>query len=105
ANFTNAQEAEIKGADGDFLLIPMPNVNPGLVITGGVSYLDAIYSKFTNGRGFDDATGLGFGNGGASLPARDLSGNMIPRVPKWSYQAGISQRFDFDNGNADEIGA
>ncbi|MGQ0619342.1 MAG: TonB-dependent receptor [Panacagrimonas sp.] len=105
ANFTNAGEAEIKGADGDFLWTPMPNLNPGLVITGGVSYLDAIYSEFVNGRGYDDATGLGFGNGGASLPERDLSGKRIPRVPKWSYQAGINQRITLASGNAVEIGA
>jgi iron complex outermembrane receptor protein len=105
ANFTNAGEAEIKGADGDFLLIPLAAWNPGLVITGGVSYLDAIYTDFKNGRGYDDLTGLGFGNGGASLPVRDLSGNRIPRVPKWSYQLGFNQRISLDNGNAIEIGA
>ncbi|MGQ0698423.1 MAG: TonB-dependent receptor domain-containing protein [Panacagrimonas sp.] len=104
ANFTNAGEAEIKGADGDFLLIPMPSLNPGLVITGGVSYLDAIYTEFENGRGYDDVTGIGFGNGGASLPPRDLSGKRIPRVPEWSYQAAINQRITLDSGNAFEIG-
>ena len=105
ANFTNAQEAEIKGVDGDVLVIPFPSWNPGLVVTAGLSYLDAIYSEFTNGRGYDDATGLGFGNGGASLPPRDLSGKRIPRVPEWSYQWSINQRIDLANGNAIEIGA
>ncbi len=105
ANFTNAGEAEIRGADGDFLLIPMPKWNPGLVVTGGFSYLDAIYTEFKNGRGYDDVTGLGFGNGGANLPARDLSGKRIPRVPRWSYQGGINQRIDLDDGNAVEFGA
>ncbi|HKY90562.1 MAG TPA: TonB-dependent receptor [Nevskiaceae bacterium] len=105
ANFTNAQHARIKGFDGDFLAIPMPQWNPGLVLTGGFSYIDAIYDEFTNGRGYDDATGLGFGNGGANLPARDLSGYRIPRVPKWSYQGGFNQRLNLDGNHALELGA
>lgn len=105
ANFTNAQRARIKGFDGDFLLVPLPTWNSGLVFTGGFSYLDAIYTKFVNGRGYDDETGLGFGNGGGSLEARDLSGKRIPRVPKWSYQAGINQRIDFSANHSLEIGA
>ena len=104
ANFINAGKAVIKGADGDFLIIPLQERDPGLVVTGGFSYLDAIYTSFVNGRGYDDATGLGFGDGGASLPARDLSGKRIPRVPRWSYQSGISQRIDFNDNHSVEIG-
>ncbi len=106
ANFTNAGEAVIKGVDGDFLLLPMPNMNPGLALTGGFSYLDAIYTSFVNGRGFDDETGLGFGGGLANTPARDLSGNRIPRVPEWSWTLGINQRIDGNSGrHALEMGA
>ena len=105
ANFTNAEEAEIKGIDGDFLLIPLPEMNAGLVVTGGFSYLDATFTSFKNGQGYDDATGLGFGGGGARLPAEDLSGKRIPRVPEFSYQLGLSQRLDFSDGNALELGA
>ncbi|MBU0539792.1 MAG: TonB-dependent receptor, partial [Gammaproteobacteria bacterium] len=50
-------------------------------------------------------TGLGFGNGGANLPARDLSGKRIPRVPKFEYNLGVSQRLDFNMDHALEIGA
>lgn len=105
ANFTNAEEAEIKGVDGDFLLVPLPNRNPGLVVTGGFSYLDATFTSFKNGQGYDDASGLGFGGGGVRLPVRDLSGKRVPRVPEFAYQLGLSQRVDFDDGNALELGA
>jgi len=104
ANFTNAGEAQIKGIDGDFMLLPMMESNPGLAIFGGFSYLDAKYTDFKNGRGYDDATGLGFGNGGASMPARDLSGNRIPRVPEWAGTLGANQRFELESGNAVEVG-
>lgn len=105
ANFTNAGGARITGIDGDFLLVPFQDSNPGLVFTGAFAYLDAFYTDFKNGRGYDDDTGLGFGNGGANLPARDLSGKRIPRVPKFEYNLGLSQRIDFTIDHALEIGA
>jgi iron complex outermembrane receptor protein len=105
ANFTNAGGARITGVDGDFLLLPFQEWNPGFVITGAFAYIDAHYTDFKNGRGYDDDTGLGFGNGGANLPARDLSGKRIPRVPKFEYNLGVSQRLDFNMDHALEIGA
>ncbi|GAB3377743.1 TonB-dependent receptor [Spongiibacter taiwanensis] len=105
ANFTNAGGARITGVDGDFLWVPLQESNPGLVVTGAFSYLDAFFTDFKNGRGYDDDTGLGFGNGGANLPPRDLSGNRIPRVPKFEYNLGVSQRIDFNIDHAVEVGA
>lgn len=95
--FTNAGSAEIKGAEVDFLVTPLPERNAGLVVSGAASYLNAKYTSFENGQGFDDSTGLGFGDGGARLPARDLSGKRIPRVPEWTYQLTLSQRIEFGN--------
>ncbi|WP_352890955.1 TonB-dependent receptor domain-containing protein [Sinimarinibacterium thermocellulolyticum] len=103
-DYINAGEAEIKGVEFDFLLLPMPELNPGLVVTGGPAYIDARYTEFVNGRGYDDATGLAFGEGGATLPPRDLSGNRIPRVPELSWVAAINQRIDLDGGHALEFG-
>ena len=104
ANFTNAGAARIKGAEADFLISPMPEMNPGLVVTGAVSYVNAIYTDFKEGRGYDDESGLGFGNGGANLEARDLSGNRIPRVPIWSAQMGFNQRINIGSNHTVEIG-
>lgn len=103
--YANAPAAEIKGAEADFLLTPMPDLNPGLVVTGSVSYLDAQYTKYPNGKGFDEATGLAFGNGGTEvLPARDFKGNRIVRTPKYTYNLGIGQTINVTDGSI-ELGA
>ena len=105
ANFTNAGAARITGIDGDFLLTPLIEWNPGLVVTGAFSYLDAHYTDFKDGRGYTEDTGLGFGNGGANLPPRDFSGNRIPRVARWSYNFAVNQRLELNADNSIEIGA
>lgn len=103
-DYINAGQAKIKGFEFDGLAVPFPNLDPGLVITGGMTYLDAKYTDFVNGRGYDDVTGLAFGQGGATLPPRDLSGKRIPRVPEWSAVAAINQRIELGGDHALEFG-
>jgi len=104
-DFTNGEENVVKGIEGDFLFVPMPSWNPGLVISGSGSYIDATITKYENGKGFDETTGLAFGDGGSTaLPSRDFSGNKVPRVPEYMYVLGINQRIDFDSGHALELG-
>ena len=103
-NYDNAGNAEIKGAEFDFLWTPLPDWNPGLVLTGAATYLDTEYTDYPNGRGYDEATGLAFGDSGTTpLPARDLKGNRIVRTPEWTYTAGINQSIPVRNGSI-EIG-
>ncbi|MGQ0698453.1 MAG: TonB-dependent receptor [Panacagrimonas sp.] len=103
--YDNAPGAEIKGAEADFLWVPMPDANPGLVVTGAVSFLDAKYTDYPNGKGFDETTGLAFGDGGTEpLPARDFKGNRIVRTPEYTYNIGLSQTFDIFSGSL-ELGA
>ncbi len=105
-SYDNAGNAEILGAEADFLWSPMPERNPGLVITGAVSWLDTEYTSYPDGRGYDEATGLAFGPGLLPLlPARDLTGNRIVRTPEWTYTAGVNQRIEIGSGSALEFGA
>lgn len=102
--YSNAPAARIRGVEADFLWTPMPDTNPGLVVTGALSYLDAIYTDYPNGKGFDEATGLAFGNGGTEpLPPRDFSGNRIVRTPKYTYNLGLSQTFALNDSSSIEL--
>lgn len=103
--YDNAPGAEIKGAEADILWLPMPEKNPGLVFTGAISYLDAEYTDYPDGKGFDEDTGLAFGDGGTEpLPARDFKGNRIVRTPEYTYNVGLSQTVGLSNGSL-ELGA
>ena len=65
--------------------------------SGAVTYLDTKYTDYKDGRGFDVATGLAFGEGSLTrLPARDFTGNEIVLVaPKDStVETKIERGFD-----------
>lgn len=103
--FDNAGDGKIEGAELSFQWQPMPSLNPGLGVFGSGSYLDAVYTRYPDGRGFDESTGLAFGDGGFSpLPSRDFSGNRIVNTPEFSGTLGIGQRMAVGRGEV-EIGA
>jgi len=90
--FKNAGTGEIEGAEIDFQWQPMPSWNAGLVITGGATYLDAIYTDYKDGAGFDDDTGLYFGSDSlVGDTSRDFSGNRIVRTPRFSSSVSANQ--------------
>ena len=91
-SFVTVPTARTRGAEFDALLSPMPEANPGLAITANAAYVDAKYTDFPNGSGFDPATGI-FRNG------LDLSGNRIVRTPKWSGSLGVSQSVEMPQGS------
>jgi len=95
----NAGEARIRGADFDLLWQLFPNAVPGLVFTAGAAYLDATYTDYQQGSGYDEATGMYFD--GTAFPARDFSGNRIARTPEFSGNAGLSFSFDAPRGSAE----
>jgi len=102
----NANEAKILGAEFDTQWNPMPSSNPGLVVSGGLTYLDSKYTDFKNGSGYDVTTGIFFG----SLPAgintgRDFSGNQIARTPRLSGTAGLNQIIDVGSTGNVELAA
>ena len=99
--FSNANEAISDGAEVDFQWQPMPDWNPGLAINGGATYLDAKYTDYKNGAGFDDDTGLYFGPDsltGTPLQApRDFTGNAIVRTPRLSSTLSFNQFLEFED--------
>ena len=89
--YANAKGSRVKGAELDVLWTPMPDLNPGFTITAAGSHLDTEYTDYKDGRGFDDDTGLAFGDGITPLPSRDFTGNEIVRAPKNTGTLGFSQ--------------
>lgn len=103
--FDNSGDGRIRGAEIEGQWVPMPDMNPGLGVTTAASYLDAKYTRYPDGRGFDEITGLSFGDGGLSpLPSRDFSGNRIPRTAKLTLTLGASQKIQVGEGDI-EFGA
>ena len=100
-NYDNAPAARILGAETDVLWTPMPVRNPGLVITVSGAYLDTKYTDYPNGRGYDPATGISYGPGNVLplLPARDQTGNQIPRTPEFTGNLGIGQTIPLSRGS------
>lgn len=103
--YDNAGDSEIKGVEMDFVLTPFPGWNPGFAMTGSATVLDTKYTDYKDGRGFDEDTGLAFGEGSVTaLPARDFTGNEIVRSPKLSYALGLNQSLPLGPGSI-EFGA
>jgi iron complex outermembrane receptor protein len=109
-NFENAGEARIRGIEFDATALPFPELNPGLLVTVGGSWLDAIYTDYRNGSGYDEDTGLSFRSDCGEDPAnptgprcRDFTGNRVVRTPKFSGSATLSQTIDVSSGSF-EIG-
>ncbi|MFQ3200559.1 MAG: iron complex outermembrane receptor protein [Zhongshania sp.] len=105
-SFRNAGTAEIEGAEVDFQWRPMASLNPSLVISGGATYLDAFYTEYINGSGFDDDTGLYFGDDSLvpGSPARDFSGNRIVRTPRFSSNLSANQVINIGDFGRLEVG-
>ena len=104
-SFRNAGEAEIEGAEIDFQWQPMPEWNAGLVLTGGATYLDAFYTEYEKGAGFDDDTGLYFGEDSQTGDSsRDFSGNRIVRTPRLTSNVSLNQFINLDDWGAVELG-
>ncbi|USA42220.1 TonB-dependent receptor [Spongiibacter taiwanensis] len=120
--YANAGSAEAKGVEFDFQWQPMPDMNPGLAITGGATYVNSEFTDYKNGEGFDDDTGLYFGPGGLEdiatdllgleLPIsladfangpRDFTGNKVPRAPELTSAVSVNQFIDAGDIGAFEV--
>jgi len=107
-SFDNAGEAEIKGAEADITWQPLPSLNPGLAIAAAATFLDAKYTDYRNGSGFDDATGLYFGDDSllraAGQGPRDFTGNDIVRTPDLTASLSLNQAIRAGPDSSYEIG-
>jgi iron complex outermembrane receptor protein len=94
--FFNAGESQTEGAELDALVQPMPNLNPGLAINMGAAYIDAVYTDYQDGSGFDEDTGLFYGPGSTTqMPGRDFTGHKIARTPRFSSNVSVNQFISF----------
>lgn len=104
-SFRNAGQAVIKGAELDVLWQPMPDSNPGLAVVTAATFLDAKYTDYPDGSGFDDATGLYFGSDSLNgLQARDFTGNDVVRTPDLTTSVSINQAIPAGDSGSFEIG-
>jgi iron complex outermembrane receptor protein len=81
----NAGGAKIKGVDMDLQWVPLPNLNPNMVIALSGSYLDSEYTEYENGSGYNEGDGIY--NGGTG----NFTGNRVTRTPEYSGSFGINQ--------------
>ena len=81
----NAGGAKIRGIDFDAQWVPMPSLNPGLVLALTGSYLDSEYTSYINGSGYNE--GDGFYNNRQG----NFTGNRVTRTPKFSGSFGLNQ--------------
>ncbi len=93
----NAGAARIRGAEVDLLATPMPTLNPGLVLTAGASYLDAIYTDYARGSGFNELR--------VFSGRMNFTGNTIVRSPKYTATIGLVQTLQAGERGEVEIGA
>lgn len=98
-NLVNADRARIRGLDLDLTWQLFPESLPGLVLTVAGSYIDGEYTSFPDGSGFNETTGIFFGQGSLTLsPPQDFAGNRAVRTPKYSYTIGPNYSQDIGNG-------
>jgi iron complex outermembrane recepter protein len=81
--FETAPAAEVKGIDFDLVSQLFPDTIDGLVLTLGGAFVDARFTEFPEGQGFNDA--------GLYSPQNDYTGKRIPRSPRFSGTVGLSQ--------------
>lgn len=93
--FENAGAARSRGAEFDTLLVPMPESNPGLVLTAGVSYIDAVFTDYQNASGYDPTTGI------FRSKAYDFTGNRLPRTAKLSGNFALNQTIEVPHGSVE----
>ncbi|WP_157623117.1 TonB-dependent receptor [Solimonas soli] len=111
-NLENAGKARIRGAELETIWQPLPSFDPGLLISGNASWLNAKYLDYENGRGFG-SLGIAYrsdcrdaqGDYDPTLTTcHDFSGNRIVRTPKFSGSASISQSFEVPGGQFEIAG-
>ena len=93
-SFNNAGSVRSRGFDVDLSVLPLPQLDQDLVVRFSACLLDARYTSFKDGSGFDPATGLLTQN-------NDYTGNRVVRSPKVSGTAGISQTLRTASGSVE----
>lgn len=96
-SFENAGNAESKGIDFDLAAELFPSVIEGWALTLNGAYIDATYTSYPSGSGFDEVTGV-FGSN------HDYTGNRQVRSPKYTTSVALTKTIPLSFGPL-EIGA
>ncbi|KRB80646.1 hypothetical protein ASE00_16530 [Sphingomonas sp. Root710] len=97
---TNAQKARIKGGEIGIEAVP----TRGLTLRGAATYLDGKYVRYINAPFYclngTSITGPSTAQSGGPcpVPADGASGNRLPNVAKWSFNAGANYKMDSSIG-------
>ncbi|TAM12462.1 MAG: hypothetical protein EPN72_13180 [Nevskiaceae bacterium] len=78
----NAPEAVIKGLEFEANWWPLPRLVPGLMLTTALSTIDGRYTRYPQGTGFEQSTGLFQNN-------LDFTGHRTERAPKFAATLGF----------------
>lgn len=79
----NAAATRVRGVDGELSWVLWPQQLDGLLLSLGGCWLDAEYTRYPDGTGFDEQSGLLVRN-------RDFSGQRAVRAPRFSGTLGLS---------------
>ncbi|HKY89687.1 MAG TPA: TonB-dependent receptor [Nevskiaceae bacterium] len=90
--FENAPEAEVDGVDFDATMRVLPGVFDDLVFTLGGAYIHGRYTRYPQGSGFDEQTGI-FGRN------FDFTDNRIARTPEWSFSGTLGKTWQVPGGS------
>ncbi len=85
-------DQRIRGLEFDLLTPLLPSVVDGLYFTLGAAFLDPVYTRFDNARGFNAVTGLYSQN-------NDYTGQQITRVPEVQFSTSLSQTVEVGSGS------
>lgn len=96
--FENAGESTVKGAEFDIVSQLLPSVLDDWALAANAVYLDAIYSVYQNGSGFDP-------DSGAFTEGNDFSGNEVVRTPQWSGSISLTKTLFFGGNHRLELSA
>lgn len=91
-SISTAGKARSRGFEVDVTSELFPETFDGLVFTINGAYVDAIYTKYENGQGHQEGTGI-FLPGG-----QDYTGNRITRTPKYTASAALSKTWLIPGG-------
>lgn len=95
--FQTAPGAQVKGVDFDLSAVLFPDHVENLAMTLGGAFLDARFTRFPNGSGFDPGTGLFSQN-------NDFTGNRISRAPRFTGTATLSKIWSVPGGSLELAG-
>ncbi len=89
--FQNAGAGRIQGIDFDSKIVLIPGIVDDFILSMSGAYLDAVYTDYTDGTGFDEDTG-------AYKDGQDFTGNRMVRTPEYTASLALSKTFLFDDG-------